>query len=59
MFAGNVSGNQNIDSILEAFKNEKVRERSEIHFFTHGARQIENVKKCQISILHQSYSEEV
>jgi len=45
MFAGNVSGNQNIDSILEAFNNEKVRKRSEIHFFTHGARQIENVKK--------------
>ena len=45
MFAGNVSGNQNIDCILEAFSNEKVRKRSEIHFFTHGARKIENVKK--------------
>lgn len=45
MFAGNISGNQNIDCILEAYRNENVRQRSEIHFFSHGARKIENVRK--------------
>ncbi len=45
MFAGNVSGNQNIENILEAFKDKEIREICEIHFFSHGARSIGIVEK--------------
>ncbi len=45
MFAGNVSGNQNIENILEAFKDKEIREICEIHFFSHGARSIGLVEK--------------
>lgn len=45
MFAGNVSGNQNIENILDAFKDRKIREICEIHFFSHGTRSIGLVEK--------------
>ena len=45
MYAGNISGNQNIDNILEIFKDKKIREICEIHFFSHGARSIGLVEK--------------
>ncbi len=45
MYAGNVSGNQNIENILEIFKDKKIRDICEIHFFSHGARSIGLVEK--------------
>lgn len=44
MFVGNVSGNQNIENVLKAFESETIREKAEIHFYTHGTRKVDLVK---------------